>query len=114
VQKIEVVLGSDCVQSVSDALRRAKIAALQTSPVVLLDLRRGPDATYRGVSYTAGREKAKLELVLPDHEVQFAIEAICEGIEPFGEKDAELVVLEIQDVVCLRSVRRERKTRSMR
>jgi len=102
MHKIEVVLQPDCLADVGAALRRAKIGPFQTSDVASFDPAAAPQGSYRGAQYAIARGRVKLELILPDHEVEPAIEAIREAIDAFGEGEAELVVLGLRDSVHLR------------
>jgi nitrogen regulatory protein P-II 1 len=99
MQQIEVVLQPECVGGVSEALRKAKIGPFRTSDVTIFDPAAPPDGSYRGTRYAIGRSRIKLELIVPDHEVEPAVEAIRDGIDAFGEGSAELVVLAVQDSV---------------
>jgi len=102
MQKIEVVVQPECLGGVSEALGKAKIGPFQASDVTIFDPTKAPEGSYRGAKYAIGRERVKLELIVPDHEVEPAVEAIREGIEAFGEGGgAELVVLAVQDSVHL-------------
>ena len=99
MHKVEVVLQPDCLADVSAALRKAKIGPFQASDVTVFDPAAPPDGSYRGARYAIGRGRLKLELIVPDHEVEAAIDAIRDG---FGHGDAELVVLAVRDSVHLR------------
>ena len=102
MHKLEVVLQADCVGGVSEALRKAKIGPFGASDITIFDPAAAPQGSYRGAPYAIGRERVKLELVVPDHEVEPAVEAIRDGIDAFGEGYAELVVLAVQDSMDLR------------
>jgi len=101
MHQIEVVLQPDCLGSVSEALRKAKIGPFRASDVTVFDPAAAPEGSYRGARYAIGRERVKVELVLPDHEVEPAVEAIRDGIDAFGEGYAELVVLPVHECVHL-------------
>lgn len=89
MHKIEVLLRAGCVGGVSDALRKARI---------------GPFRVGAGARHAIGCERVKLELVVPDAQVEPVVEAIREGIDAFGEGDAELVVLAVPNSVRLSSL----------
>ena len=99
MHKIEIVVQPDCLGRMSEALRKAKIGPFRTSAITVVDPAAPPDGSYRGTSYAIGRERVKLEFVVPDHEVEPALETIQRGIDAFGSGDAELVVLEVQSSV---------------
>lgn len=101
MQKIEVLIQPGCVGGVSEALRKAKIGPFRASAVTIFDPAAPPNGSYRGARHAIGRERVKLELILPDCEVEPAVETIREGIDAFGEGDAELVILAVQDSVRL-------------
>ena len=101
MQKIEVVVQPECLSGVSEALRKAKIGPFRASDVTIFDPTKAPEGSYRGAKYAIGRERVKVELVLPDHETEPAVEAIRDAIDAFGQGDAELVVLVVQDSMHL-------------
>jgi nitrogen regulatory protein P-II 1 len=101
MQKIEVVIQRDCLGSVSEALRKAKIGPLQVIDVTLFDPAAPPDGSYRGARYAIGRERVKLELILRDHELDPAVEAIRDAIDGFGAGDADLLVATVEDSLRL-------------
>jgi nitrogen regulatory protein PII len=100
MQKIEVVIQSECLGGVSEALRKARIALFRACDIKTFDPA-APPGSYRGASYAVGREQVKLELLVRDHELEPAVEAIREGIDALGIGDAELLVLSVQDSVRL-------------
>lgn len=102
MHKVEVVLHPDCLAGVGTALRKAKIGPFQASDVTVFDPAAAPEGSYRGARYAVGRGRLKLELIVPDHEVEPAIEAIREAIDDAGRGDAEIVVLPLRDSVHLR------------
>jgi nitrogen regulatory protein PII len=100
VHKIEVVVRPDSLGDISRALRNVKLGVFQASEVKIYDAA-VPDATYRGASYAVPLERVKVELVVPDTEVEPAVEAIRASVEGFGES-AEVVLLPVADTVHLR------------
>jgi nitrogen regulatory protein P-II 1 len=96
VHKIEVVVQHDRLSDVSEALRRAKIGPFQASEVRLFDPTEKPSGSCRGASYTLGRERVKVELVVAEHEVETAVDAIHRGIGSTGEGDTRLIVLAVE------------------
>ena len=111
MQKIEAVVQSDSLTDVSAALRKAKIGPFQTSDVTIFDPAAAPAGSYRGSRYAVGRGRVKLELIVPDHDVEPAVEAIRDGIDAYGKGDAELVVVAVHDSVHVRPSTRARATR---
>jgi nitrogen regulatory protein P-II 1 len=101
MQKIEVAVQPECLNDVSESLRKAKIGPFRASAVTNVDPAAPLQGSYRGASYAIGRDRVRLELVVPDHEVESAIEAIREGIDAWGKGDTELLVLNIQNSVRL-------------
>ena len=64
--------------------------------------RKGPDARlYRGAPHPTGRESLNLEWIVPDREVKPIVEAIRDGLDVFGDGDAEVVALALEDSVRL-------------
>ena len=111
MQKIELVAQSECLGGVSEALRKAKVGPFRASGVTIFDPAAPLDGSYRGGRYAVGRQCVKLELIVPDHDLEPAIKAIREGIDAFGQGEAELLVLTVRDSVRLYPSPRKRATR---
>jgi nitrogen regulatory protein PII len=99
MHKIEVVVQRDQLSDVSQALRSAKAGAFRASGVTVYDPAETSDGTYRGASYSTGRQRVKVELVVSEAEVESTVEAILRGLEKFGKGEAELVVLAVEGSV---------------
>jgi len=97
VHKIEVVVLPDSLSGVSHTLGMAKLGPFQVSDVTIFDPA-APLGTYRGARHAIGHERVKLELVVPDHDVDSAIDAIQQGLDGFG-RDSEILVLAVEKAV---------------
>ena len=99
MHKIEVVVQPECLGEVSEALRRAKSGPFVASDVTIFDPSDAPSGSYRGASYTIGRERVKLELIVGDHDVEPTVEAIRKGVGTYGRGGMELIVLPVERLV---------------
>jgi nitrogen regulatory protein PII len=104
MRKIEAVIPPESLGNVSEALLQAKISAFRANDVTLFDAG-NPKGRYRGTEYTVGQELVKLELVLPDQDVESAVEAIRLGIQDARE-GAEILVAPVFDSIHLSSRRK--------
>ena len=91
MQKIEVTLSDDCFTSVYAALRKVKMPSFRASDLKVFDPS-APPAFYRGAPYPRAHDSLRLEWIVPDQDVEAAIEAIQDGLDDVGEGDAEVVV----------------------
>ena len=99
MRKIEAVIPPESLGNVSEALLQAKISAFRASDVTLFDAG-NPKGRYRGTEYAVGHELVKLELALPDQEVESAVQAIRLGIQDARE-GAEVLVVPVFDSIHL-------------
>ena len=99
--KIEITIQPESLQTVTEALGRAKLGSFRVSEVTTFDPAAPPNGSYRGANYRVGRERMTLELIVQDHALEATIEAIRDAIDAFGEGDAELLVLHLEDSMRL-------------
>jgi hypothetical protein len=85
--RIEAFVRPDCVDDLRQALQDARIGPLRASVTLV----RAPPRCGN-----APAERARLELLVPDHAVERAIEAIRRGIAAHGERDVELISLALE------------------
>jgi nitrogen regulatory protein PII len=97
MQKIEVVVQSDSFNGVYEALRNAKVGPFRASEVKIFDPAAPREGCYRGAKYPIGRERVKLDMIVPDQDVETTVEAIRDGLDAVGESHAELVVQAVGD-----------------
>jgi len=98
MRKIEAVIPPESLGNVSEALLQAKIGAFRASDVTSFEPGT-PKGNYRGAEYALGHERVKLELVVPDQEVEPAVEAIRLGLD--GARGAEVLVIPVFDEIHL-------------
>ncbi|HTO70373.1 MAG TPA: P-II family nitrogen regulator [Myxococcota bacterium] len=110
MRKLEFVLQPESLGDVSNALARAKFGAFRASDVTIFDPA-APQGRYRGTEYTVGRELVKVELVVPDQEVEQALEALRVAFAS-SRSGTEVQIVPIFDSVQIRPAsdarRRER------
>jgi len=99
MRKIEAVIPPESLGNVSEALLQAKIGAFRAIDVTYFEpgTHKG---IYRGAEYALGHERIKLEIVVPDQEVQPAVEAIHLGLDG-AQRDAEVLVVPVFDEIRL-------------
>lgn len=102
MRRIDVVIESESFNAVHEALRRARLGPFRASEVRIFDPSKPPEGCYRGAKFPVGVECVRLELIVRDHEVKVAIDAIRDGIEVLAEGDAEIVVGPVEESVHLR------------
>jgi len=102
MQKIEVVINSDCFNAVYEALRKAKLGPCQVTSLRIFGPAT-PDGLYRGATYPVGRDCMMLAWTVRDHGVKTTLEAIREGLGEFAQEAAEVVVYAVEESMRLRS-----------
>ncbi|HVP30040.1 MAG TPA: P-II family nitrogen regulator [Myxococcota bacterium] len=97
MQRIEIVVRPGCLGAVREALRRMKVGPFRLSNVAIFESVAGPAGSYRGQSYVVPQERVKLELTVPEHEVEPTVVAVRAEVAALGKGDAEFFVLAVRD-----------------
>src|SRR5262249_1952163 len=92
MHKIDVVINSDAFNDVLQAFAHARVGTFRVSSVKIYDANAPPSGSYRGLPCAVGKDCLKLELIVRDHEVRAALEAVQDAVDSFGHADAEVTV----------------------
>lgn len=102
--KIEAIIRDSMLDEVKNALAIVGIAGMTAWEVRGFGHQKGHTTTYRGVEYTADfLPKVKIELVLPDEDVERAIETIIATARTGGIGDGKLFVYPIAQCIRIRT-----------
>ena len=95
------------MESVKDALVELGINGMTISEVRGHGRQKGHTEVYRGNEYTVDLlPKIKFEIVLPDGQVDAAIEAICKSAKTGKIGDGKIFVFNVEDAIRIRNLDR--------
>ncbi len=104
MKKIEAIVKPFKLQDVKDALQEAGIQGMTVTEVKGFGRQKGHTEIYRGSEYTVDfMPKVKLELVLPDSQIQAAVEAIIKSAKTGKIGDGKVFVLPVADAIRIRT-----------
>ena len=104
MKKIEAVVQPSRLDSVKDALVEIGINGMTISEVRGHGRQKGHTEVYRGNEYTVDLlPKIRFEIVLPDAQVDAAIEAILKSAKTGKIGDGKIFVSEITDSIRIRT-----------
>jgi nitrogen regulatory protein P-II 1 len=104
MKKIEAIIKPFKVEQVKKALTSIGVAGLTASEVKGFGRQKGHTEIYRGSEYTVDfLPKIKLDIVLPDAEVESAIAAIVSAAKTGKIGDGKIFVLPIEDAIRIRT-----------
>jgi nitrogen regulatory protein P-II 1 len=107
MKKIEAVVQPSRLDSVKDALVEIGINGMTISEVRGHGRQKGHTEFYRGNEYTVDLlPKIKLELVLPEAQVEPAIEAILRSAKTGKIGDGKIFVSNVEDAIRIRNLDR--------
>jgi len=107
MRKIEAVVQPSRMESVKDALVELGINGMTISEVRGHGRQKGHTEVYRGNEYTVDLlPKIKFEIVLPDGQVDAAIEAICKSAKTGKIGDGKIFVFNVEDAIRIRNLDR--------
>jgi nitrogen regulatory protein P-II 1 len=110
MKKIEAVVQPSRLESVKDALVEIGISGMTISEVRGHGRQKGHTEVYRGNEYTVDLlPKIKFEIVLPDAQVEAAIEAILKSAKTGKIGDGKIFVSGVEDAIRIRNVDRGEK-----
>ncbi len=110
MKKIEAIIREEAVTAVKDALREAGIVGLNVSEVRGHGRQGGIDLSWRGTSYQMDLiPKAQINIVLSDHNLEKAIDVICDAARTGKQGDGLIFVYPVEDVVRIRTGERGRE-----
>src|SRR6202161_2591276 len=100
MQKIEAVIQPSRLDSVKDALVEIGISGMTISEVRGHGRQKGHTEIYRGNEYTVDLlPKIKFEIVLPDAQVDAAVEAILKSAKTGKIGDGKIFVSNVEDAI---------------
>ena len=110
MKKIEAVVQPSRAESVKDALVEMGINGMTISEVRGHGRQKGHTEVYRGNEYTVDLlPKTKFEIVLPDAQVEAAIDAILKSAKTGKIGDGKIFVSAVEDAIRIRNLDRGEK-----
>ena len=107
MKKIEAIIKPFKLEEVKDALGDVGIEGMTVTEVKGFGRQKGHTEIYRGSEYTVDfLPKIKLELVLPDSQVDTAVSAIVKTAKTGKIGDGKVFVTTIEDAVRIRTEER--------
>ena len=104
MKKIEAIIKPFKIEAVKDALTEMGIRGMTVSEVKGFGRQKGQSDIYRGSEYTVGfLPKVKFEIVLPDNQVQKAIQVIVEAARTGKIGDGKVFVVGIEEATRIRT-----------
>ena len=104
MKKIEAVIKPFKLNEVKDALHELGLAGMTVSEVKGFGRQKGHTEIYRGSEYTVDfLPKIKIEIVLPDGQVQSAVEAIIGAARTGKIGDGKVFISTVEDAIRIRT-----------
>ena len=104
MKKLEAIIRHYKLEDVKTALTTIGVQGMTVSEVRGFGRQRGHKETYRGAEYTVDfMPKVKMEVAVPDDQLDVAIKAICEAARTGQVGDGKLFVLSLEQVVRIRT-----------
>ncbi len=102
--KLEAIIQPSRFESVKDALREIGVEGMTVSEVRGHGRQKGHTEVYRGREYTVDLlPKIKLEMVLPDHLVQSAVETILKSAKTGKIGDGKIFLSRVEEAIRIRN-----------
>jgi nitrogen regulatory protein P-II 1 len=107
MKKIEVIIKPFKLNEVKDALHEVGLMGMTVSEVKGFGRQKGHKEIYRGSEYEVDfLPKIKLEMIVPDHMVAPAMEAVLKSAKTGKIGDGKIFVLPVEEVVRIRTEER--------
>ena len=107
MKKIEAIIKPFRLEDVKEALSQVGVVGLTVTEVKGFGRQRGHTEIYRGAEYTVDfLPKLKIELVLPDAQVESAVSAILNTAKTGKIGDGKIFVLQVEDAIRIRTEER--------
>ena len=104
MKKIEAIIKPFKLNEVKDALHELGLLGMTVSEVKGFGRQKGHTEIYRGSEYTVDfLPKIKIEIVLPDSQVEAAVQAIIASAKTGKIGDGKVFISTIQDAVRIRT-----------
>ncbi len=110
MKKIEAIIKPFKLNEVKDALHELGLLGMTVSEVKGFGRQKGHTEIYRGSEYTVDfLPKIKMEIVLPESQVQAAVDAIIKTAKTGKIGDGKVFISSIDEVVRIRTEERGEK-----
>ena len=110
MKKIEAIIKPFKLNEVKDALHEIGLLGMTVSEVKGFGRQKGHTEIYRGSEYTVDfLPKIKIEIVLPDAQVDAAVQAIINSAKTGKIGDGKVFISEVEDAVRIRTEERGEK-----
>ncbi|MCF6200937.1 MAG: P-II family nitrogen regulator [Hydrogenimonas sp.] len=110
MKKIEAVIKPFKLEDVKDALAEAGITGMTVTEVKGYGRQQGHSELYRGAEYVVDfLPKVKLEVVVPEDQVEMVVEKITEAARTGKIGDGKIFVTDIEKVVRIRTGETDRE-----
>ena len=104
MKKIEAIIKPFKLDDVREALTELGITGMTVSEVKGFGRQRGHTEVYRGAEYAVDfLPKVKIEVVLPDDQIERTVEAIIEVARSGKIGDGKIFVLPVEEVIRIRT-----------
>ncbi|RPF49771.1 nitrogen regulatory protein P-II family [Thermodesulfitimonas autotrophica] len=104
MRKIEAIIRSGKLEAVKDALGRYGIHGMTVSQVMGCGLQRGRTEVYRGHEYSINLlPKVKIEVVLPDGQVEEVVRVITETARTGEIGDGKIFIYPVENAIRIRT-----------
>ncbi len=104
MKKIEAIIRHFKLEEVKDALTAAGVSGMTVAEVRGFGRQKGHKEQYRGAEYTVDfLPKVKIEIVVPDDELQNAIDAILKTARTGQIGDGKIFVSDLQEAIRIRT-----------
>ncbi len=107
MKKIEAIIKPFKLHEVKDALNEIGVVGMTVTEVKGFGRQKGHTEIYRGSEYTVDfLPKVKVELVLPDSQIDAAVKAIIAGAKTGKIGDGKIFITTVEEAVRIRTEER--------
>ena len=107
MKKIEAIIKPFKLHEVKDALNEIGVVGMTVTEVKGFGRQKGHTEIYRGSEYTVDfLPKVKLEMVLPDAQIDAAVKAIIAGAKTGKIGDGKIFISRVEDAIRIRTEER--------
>ncbi len=110
MKRIEAIIKPFKLNEVKEALNELGLMGMTVSEVKGFGRQKGHTEIYRGSEYTVDfLPKVKLEIILPDAQVQLAVDAIVKSARTGKIGDGKVFISDVEEVIRIRTEERGEK-----
>lgn len=104
MKKIEAIIKPFKLDDVREALTELGVTGMTVSEVKGFGRQRGHTEVYRGAEYAVDfLPKVKIEVVLPDDQIERTVEAIIEAARSGKIGDGKIFILPVEEIIRIRT-----------